>query len=480
MNTERRSIKLQNSFTRLEEIDSYGSHISCFQGIKGRLLSLAHWSSKYDETSLRMRCVEWAQSVSLNQEEYQNCEFNNFFANLNDLKIKNGQAFTEADSSHLVKIVDAFNQNEVRLQSVFTSYCELVKDSSEFNIDYFIAATNKVLAESNGGVPLITKESIKADMDAQHLAANAYGPKLASSLYDGCIWEAACAFWHHKFEAIPALNACLNALTGSVLFTGFWGYLIAGFLATVTTSVVGPAVAGAWNKSPKTSLLDSITQSIVENWKQQVEDENSFHPLLDAFLGSLWIAGTWLYINKLEQAAKVGDLLHTAMQWGMRNFVWKYSTMHFYFTLKADLQKGKISSNVFSAVIMGIIRGFIKNPLAAASLSIQSTFKLSEALNIMNLPLFQRDAYLKFWMSSIPQTIISNTESLISALWLARDTWEGFIVNFSYACAESTMLIVAHLCKFRRAAIAAIIVGLIAYYQNESLQQYFARESVTG
>ncbi len=478
--------KIQSSsFIRLENIDPYGSHISWFEGIKGRLSSMAHWSSEYDKTNFQTRCVEWAQqSDSLSRKEYEDHEFNNFFVGLNSLKTKYTRAFPKANSRHIAKIVDAFKQSNEKLQSVFICYCELAKSHSEFNIDYFIAATNKVLAESNGGgVPLITKESIKADMDAQHLAANQFGPRLAYSLYDGCIWEAACAFWHHKYEAIPAINACLNALTGSMLFTGFGGYLFAGFLATVTTSVVGPAALGAWNnglKGGSVGLLRSIIQSVAESWKKQIDDENSFHPLLDAFLGSLWIASTWLYIGKLEQAAKAGDLIHTAMQWGMKNFVWKYSTMHFYFTLKAELHKGRISFDVFTAFLKGMIRGLVKNPLAAASLGLQSTFRLSEALSIMKLPVFQRDAYLDFWMSSVPKSIFTSPGSLISALWLGADVWEGFIVNFSYACSESAMLTLAYLCKLRKAILMSIIVGLVAYYQSENLQQYFIGENLTA
>lgn len=477
MNTK--SVQINNKIL-LKDIDSYGSHISILQGVKGRFLSCLHWSTKYDETNLRMRYVEWAQQPGdLKENDYKDYEFNNFFDGLNTLKTENSEAFHKANSRHIAQILDAFYQNGEKIKSVFASYQKLSSDSPEFNIDAFIAATNAVLA--NGNKKLVSSDDIKVAIALQSAEASRFDLRIKNSMYEGFIWEIACAFWCHKYEAIPVINACLNALTGSVLFSGFWGFFFAGLLAELSLSVMGPALKGIWEKGS----IESGIESFIESWNARISDDNSFHPFIESVIGAGYIAVSWLWLDKLQKAAKAGDYLHTMMEWGIKGFVLRYSTMHAFFTLKAELHKGAWLSaraiyDVSKAGVMGGVRGFIKNPLAEFSNQLQASFKLSEALSLLNFPFPVRDAYLYAWMASVPKTIIQSPEWLITCLWLARDAWEAVITNLS----SFFMQVITHglenpigtfkYCYQRLDKIlVAIIVGLLAYYNPQVIGHYF-------
>ena len=231
---------------------------------------------------------------------------------------------------------------------------------------------------------------------------------------------------------------------------------------------VGAFLKGGYN----TGTVSGAWEAFAKNWNERVEDENSFHPVLDTLLGSLWIASSWLYLDKLQMAVMGYQL----------NFIMKYSTMNMYFALKGEVHKEHfVSENVTRAMLKGAIRGAIKNPLASASIYVQDAFKLSQAMSLLHYQAPGRDAYLEFWMGSVPQTLLKSSEQLITVLWLARDVWDVVITTLSDFYADLLRFVVAdhaslrkNVYEYRGTIMATIIAGIIAYYDGERLGQYLS------
>lgn len=322
----------------LKDITSTGSHISFVEGAKGYALSLLHWNLKYDETNLHMRYVEWAQEPgSLNSSEYGSSNLKNFFTNLKLLKTNNEREFKDANSRHIARILDVFSQNEDEVvQSIFNAYFTLTTKSKSLDIDAFIVATKKVLLEEVGQ-KAIKLSSIEANLAEQVLKANQFSPKLKNIMIDGIIWELALDLV--KISAGPFGGAC----------------------ASLLLSFVGPAFKHIYEKKTLYGTIEAISNS----WNQRILDDNSFHPLVEIIIRSSWIRLTWPFIDKLPNIATAGSILHTMINYGIVNFVLKYSTLNAFSTLKAELHKGTDYAialyQAAEATIVGVIRGLNRN-----------------------------------------------------------------------------------------------------------------------
>lgn len=324
----------------LKDITSYGSHINMFEGTRGYALSLLHWSPKYDETSLHMRYVEWAQQPPpLNPSEYQSYEFNNFFANLDFVKTNHSQEFKNANNRHIARILDTFNQSENRVvHSIFIAYFNLIASSNPFDIDAFISATKKILSENKDQNP-ISLSSIESSLADQLLKATQFSPKLKKIMIDGIIW--ALALDLVKFSVGPFAGAC----------------------ASLILTFASPAFKHICEKK----TFYGTTEAITNSWNQRILDDNSFHPLVEIIIRSSWVRATWPYIDQLPNIAKSGSLLHTMIAYGIVNFVLKYSTQNAFNTLKTELHKATSFETALyksaKAATVGAIRGLIRNSL---------------------------------------------------------------------------------------------------------------------
>lgn len=351
---------------QLDKIDCFGSHLGVSAGVRGRVSSVLHWSGEYDRRNLGQYYVQWAQEAEVDEGVEIPEGFESFFGGLKLLKGENGGDFGKAHSRHVARIVDEFVGSEERLKAVFSAYRKVLGkgDAGRFDIDGFIEAAKVVLAKGKEKeeVGFSLKDAIKAGMAEAESEGEILG------VYDGIVWDIACTFWGYRYEALT-----IGVSGSSMLFPGFWGFLASGFLAEVTVPTVGAWLRGVYNSG----TVEGGMKEVMEGWERKVGDDGSFHPLVDSLLGSLWIACSWLYIEKLNAAVKVGNALFKL------NFILKYSTMNFYFALKGELQKERFTSeNVTKAALKGVIRGFIKNPLAEASTYAQGVFKLSQGLSL--------------------------------------------------------------------------------------------------
>lgn len=456
----------------LGRIDSYGSHKGVYQGIKGRLSCWLHKCIEYKQKNLAQYYVEWVQeNKSVDSQEIPK-GFEVFFKSLGMLKEEKGVDFDKANSRHIACITKAFEgeDNEENLKRVFAAYNKLTEIlKGDFNIEVFIEAAKKVLEQTSSG-------DLEPHMKANFLAASPVG------MFDGIVWEIACAFWGYRYEAWPIIGAYLNAIPGSsLLFSSFWEFFVVATLAEFTTLTIGAGIKGVYDKG---SLREGI-KAMVENWNQRIADENSFHPVVDTLLASLWITVSWLYIDKIQKAAKAGDLLFKLMQWGIKDFVFKYVAIDVYFALKAELHKENFNSeNVTKGLLRGMLRGAIKNPLAAGSDYVQSVFKLSQALSLMKYEVPGKEEYLKFWLASVPQVGFDCFKSLITVLWLAKDAWEVLIVNLSGFYADmllfaynNHMALKKNVSEYWGTLLLSICAGYWMYHDKEVYKEFLSVEN---
>lgn len=492
---------VNNQNCTLREINCFGWHKGPVQGICGWARSCAHWSTKFDERTLKEYYVEHVKPMTrpLHGYEYKGLGLDVFFAHLNLLK--DTFDLEKINNRHIVRILEDFGQSDLLLSDVFSLYQKMTASSTEVTIDAFIAAAKAVLANGDQ----VNLENIKKAIIEQKSEAGRFDLRIKNSLYDGLIWEIACAFACYKYDVIPPLGI----ITSTVLFPGFTGFFIvealtklsaslpgfggfffAGVFAELTVLFLGTFLNGAWEKKSVYGGMEFFTEktlggleSIRETWYSRVMDDNSFHPFIEIVIGSVYIALSWLYIDKLQRAAKVGEYMYKIMEWGFKDYILKYVTMHVFFTLKAELQKDfefwRALCEVTKASLMGIIRGIIKNPLADYSSRLQAAFRLSEALRLMQFPQIIGNAYLHSWMASVPKTIIGNPELLVNCLWVLRDAWEVIITNLSSLLGQLTMHCIENpgmtyglIRKHLTVILVILNIGTFAYYNPQIIQNY--------
>lgn len=347
----------------ISNINSYGDHDPSVSRVKlalRRVSSYLHCNKEYDLRNLAEYYIELAKTnpKGTNKAPSLKSENQDLLDAIISLEFNDLGTLNSREIAHLVV---AFKDSKDQLHKALSSYIKLKHESP--SIDIFIQAFQS--AQKNN----TTMENLKKT-DIQMLFAS-----IKNTMQAGYIFESACSLYGYFYSLLPILEATLSAYTGAFLFTNFGAMFLAGTLAVLSITIFSGLLNGILNRKDQ-GIIEGALQGLYSEFNQQAAHDNSFHPLVEAVIGALYMTTSFLLIGKLESSAQVGSLLHTFSQYGINNFVLKYSAMNLFFTLKAQLHQGSIDiSNLIKNAISGAFRGLVKN----AMLNYIALFKLPSA-----------------------------------------------------------------------------------------------------
>lgn len=449
------------------KIDSYGSHISIAQGLRGRISSLLHWNLGYDQRNFTQYRVEWAQANSEKNFE-QNSTINQELVDaLNAIRtLKN---FDEFNSREVAQLILAFKNKAYAdcISSIISEYSTLHIDINVY-IQSILNQRNFKIDDLQTIINRLKKDT--TDSAAQSVIQTTWD-LIKSALKENLIFETMCSLTAYQYALFPILDTTLHALSHSMFFTYFWTYLFSGIVATLSITLIG-------------GLLPGGIQGLQSEWKKAVSDDNSFHPIVDAIIGGLYIAGSWLFIDKLETSAQIGSLFYTLGQYGIKNYVLKYLTMNLFFTMKAQMHQGSIDiSSLTQNALGGVIRGLLKNPMInSMNHFFTENIKLELASSLQTYTPFLADTYLKEWWINqvVAQNILGSTPlcllkdsptKLISAFWLTAEIVTICITNFSKVLEIVAIAIVWPVIQkaYDYRTISLALIAILVMYQKAQL-----------
>lgn len=469
----------------LHKIDSYGSHISTIKGGLGRISSFLHWNLGFDQRNLAQYYVEWAQA-NPNGKLEQNFPINQgLFEALNTIRaLDNFDKFNSRELAHLILAFkdEAYKDHIVSLVSGYAKCKQTISTDQELqkhpslklDVNVYIhtiltqtnfiqnldAITNKLI---NDVKDIATQSTIRTNWDS-----------IKNAMKEGFIFEPMCSISFYLYTLFPLLDVTLNVLSNSMLFTYFWPFLFASIIATLSVTIID-------------GLLSGGLQGLQTQWNKQVSDDNSFHPIVEAIIGGLYITCSWLFIDK--KSAQIGSLFYNLAQYGINNYVLKYFGMNLFFTLKTQLHQASIDkSTLIQSALAGAIRGVLKNTMINTMSHIIMDIQLHTASSLRSYTTFLAETYLKEWwinqviaktaIVSTPLWLLKNSpEKLISALWLTAEIAENCITNLSKLFEIIAIAILWPLMQKAydyRNSISLAIAAIFLYHNPQYLTSFYS------
>lgn len=391
----------------LNEISPFGRHVSTLEVIKRSVLFLLHGNAKYIETTFHRDLVDRKIVNVKGKEKVDEVQapkgHEKFFEVLNEVITKHNATLAKTDSWEIAKTIDAFSQ----------------------------------LKEGDKDWATFFPEWQKAQKAQQVMRATTFASR---ELGNGGIFEPVCFATAYLCEIYPAIHTSLPF--SDVLFQHFWAFMIAGAVAEVSVLAGGGFLKGAWSKMDSgtpTEIFKAGIAGMCEAWNARVADENSFHPLVDIAIGSLWISVTWLGIAKIQKQYELTKQLGTVLSTLCLNFVLNYGTMHGFFAFKGAAHKEGISMNAVKVGLQGAkfgaFRGVLKNfmnlPIGALDGAVKtlqgilgSPFCLADGVKPFleytqaeALYQAQRGIYL---LKGIYDIVITNISIVLAALYIVK------------------------------------------------------------
>lgn len=341
------------------KIDVYGHHVSTVQGIKGRVFSVLHWNAEYDQRQLETYVVKAAQkevkleTVKAFQGQWQ-------FVDRLQIAINTlGKDFQKADAAQVQRVIDLFKEdgNNANLLLAFQIFGKCMK-AGPSKLD-FAVLKQKVLNHEQVEVAELAKQILIESKNNEATLGITKEGLLSSLTVD------------IAFEVL--LLIFLYPLMSYVSFTV--AFFLAAIPADVLSGLLDATLKGACNSR---DILNGAYEGFKEKLKSIQNNPDSFHWAVDAFLLSAYVTVTWLYMVPVLEAL---PLMSMFMEYGVKNYVWKFSTLSFYFVWKSEMHKGNfVSMKMVNAFFIGAIRGYLKNyfyaPIATADKAVEVLAKV--------------------------------------------------------------------------------------------------------
>lgn len=310
----------------LRSINAQGRHLGTLAYAKGCIASCLHWNDAYDQRQLLTYYIEWKKAnpdINPLNEAHDNVIDGVFRAFNEAFQYQNLQ------STHLAQLIEVFGDNHEQLNIACKVLEKLEKDAPVLlDIETMKEYVNQMTDQNR----------ISTAIRAKAAASQTFGHDwmtIRSMILDCFIYEVA---W-----------ALLGAALGSALHP-ILTFLIAGALADLAVTFV----------------RGLCTKGVTQAFDARVSNQSSWHPFIEATLGSLYITVTWELLDTLEKSASPGGLLKKLITNGFGNYVLKYSTMNLYFAAVSALVIGQLCLTTLTrSFLTGGIRGGIKNNLLA-------------------------------------------------------------------------------------------------------------------
>jgi len=334
------------------KIDAFGGHLGWIQGIQGRASSWLHYSKVFDRKQLAGYYVDWAQANPGNRVKLEGGkEAVRVIQVVNKACSELGEDFTKVDRTILAEIMGAFHSAKSRRQLTFV-----------------LGHLNEIM-KAAGGKALDVNELKKSLKDVDLNDVEAAVKKIVGDIQSaGKKTETVWRGFKETFSFEVLFAACSYIFTTMPwLITpgGFMAFFLAGAVAGGLAPIAVAAGQGFYKNFDSDSLFDmgkGLVEAAYNKWVEMRDSDSSFHPVVDSLLVSFLITWTWGYIDTLQKAAQVGSILKRAMEWGMRDFTYYYSSMNVIFAWKSALHKGNLfSKEVPYEMVIGGIRGMVKN-----------------------------------------------------------------------------------------------------------------------